>query len=316
MQLIDLHRHLDGNIRVDTIIDLAKQHNLPLSNHTTDSLRSLVYIREKTSDLIEFLTRLDYGVSVLASPQDCYRVAYENVEDAFNEGLDYVELRFSPHYMASAHGLSLDDVVSAVSQGVKDGCVDYPVNANLIGILSRTFGVDSCYQELNAILRQKHAFVAVDLAGDESGFPPDLFVDHFKRVRDAELQATVHAGEAGGAENVWTAIHKLHARRIGHGVNAIHDAALIDYLAENAIGVESCLTSNYQTATWTDMPTHPLRDFLRAGVEVCLCTDDPGVSNITLRDEYNLARSELQLTDAQLHTLAINAKSQAFALDD
>ena len=315
MLLIDLHRHLDGNIRIQTINELAVQHKLPLAKHSVSTLKDIVHISDKTSDLMAFLTRLDYGVSVLATPQDCYRVAYENVEDAFNEGLSYVELRFSPYYMAKPHGLSLNDVIAAVCQGVKDGCIDFPIKVGLIGILSRTFGVDHCHRELDAILREKQHFVAVDLAGDEDRYPPELFVEHFKKVSAADLQATVHAGEAGGPENIWTAINALNACRIGHGVHAIQDRALVEYLADNKIGIESCLTSNYQTATWTDITTHPLKHFLDNGVMACLCTDDPGVSSITLQDEFNLARTALQLTDQALDTLSSNAQFQAFAFN-
>lgn len=316
MLLIDLHRHLDGNIRIQTIRDLAVQHKLPLAQHSVSALKDLVHISDKTSDLVAFLTRLDYGVSVLATPQDCYRIAYENVEDAFNEGLRYVELRFSPYYMAKTHGLSLNSVIAAVCQGVKDGCTDFPIKVGLIGILSRTFGVDHCHRELDAILRKKQHFVAVDLAGDEGSFPPELFIEHFKKVSAADLRATVHAGEAGGPENIWTAINELNATRIGHGVNAIHDMALIEYLEDKKIGIESCLTSNYQTATWPDIKTHPLKHFLDNGVMACLCTDDPGVSNITLQDEFNLAQSELQLSEQALNTLSVNAQLQAFAFND
>ncbi len=312
MLLIDLHRHLDGNIRIDTIYELAKQYKLPLSKYSIESLHKLVYINDQTSDLIAFLERLDYGISVLKSPKDCYRVAYENIEDAYNEELDYVELRFSPYYMASAHSLSLDDVVAAVCQGVNDGCVDFPVKASLIGILSRTFGVENCFAELAAILKYKRHFVAVDLAGDEHDFPPEMFIEHFQMVQKADLKATIHAGEAGGPENIWTAIKQLNAARIGHGVNAIHDSELIDYLAENEIGIESCITSNYQTATWTDTSTHPLKAFLHAGVKACLCTDDPGVSDITLKNEFERAERELKLTEHQLKQLKQNAKEQSF----
>ncbi|MFC3121792.1 adenosine deaminase [Agaribacter flavus] len=315
LPLLDLHRHLDGNIRPSTILDIASKKGLPLARHSLQTLQDLIFIKDKTSDLLAFLQKLDYGVSILTSAEDCYRVAYENVEDAYNEGLAYVELRFSPYYMAISHQLAMHEVIDAVISGVAAGERDFSIKANLIGILSRSFGATNCMNELEAILSRKNNFVAVDLAGDEKAFPAKLFASHFERVRDAGLAATVHAGEADGAQSIWDAIKYLGASRIGHGVAAIDDDALMGYLAEHKIGIEACLTSNYQTGAWSDLPSHPLRTFLAKGIPVSLHTDDPGVSNITLRDEFKLAQSLFNLSCAEVEQLKLNAIEQAFLSD-
>ena len=220
----------------------------------------------------------------------CKRIAYENVEDAFNAGIHYAELRFSPYYMAMNNNLVIADVVAAVIDGVNAACKIYDVKINLIGILSRTFGVEKCQAELDGLLAHKQHLVAIDLAGDEYNFPGEMFVDHFKQVQKAELNVTIHAGEAAGSESIWQAINQLHATRIGHGVACRTDEKLMDYMLKHDIAIESCLTSNYQTGTIKDLSQHPIKDFLARGLLVCLNTDDPGVQGVELKNEYNIAR--------------------------
>jgi adenosine deaminase len=310
--LIDLHRHLDGNIRISTILALATKNKIDLPFWDESSLSDYVYIQDKTSDLLAFLKKLDLGVSILADEQDCERIAYENVVDALKENLDHVELRFSPFYMAQKHNIPLDGVVDAVVSGVKRANREHKYNALLIGILSRTFGIEACFKELEAILTAKSDIVGIDLAGDELRFPAKLFKEHFLRAREHGLQVTVHAGEADGPQSIWDAIQLLGASRIGHGVSAIQDPQLLAYMSQHKIGIETCLLSNYQTGAWTDIPTHPVRTFLSHGIEVCLNTDDPGVSNNTLQSEYALAESKLKLNAGEITTLKLNALSQSF----
>ncbi|MCG3729682.1 adenosine deaminase [Vibrio cincinnatiensis] len=313
--LTDLHRHLDGNIRTQTILDLGKEFNIALPANNIEALTPHVQIVEAEPSLIAFLAKLDWGVAVLGDLNACRRVAYENVEDLVNAQIDYAELRFSPYYMAMKHHLPLHGVVEAVIDGVKAGIRDFDVSVNLIGIMSRTFGSQACQQELNAILSQKEHFVAVDLAGDELGQPGDRFIEHFTQVRDANLHITVHAGEAAGPESMWQAIQELGASRIGHGVKAIHDPKLMDYLAKHQIGIESCLTSNIQTSTVESFAQHPLKRFLEHGVLACLNTDDPAVEGIELPYEYEVAAPQAGLTQEQIHQTQINGLELAFLSD-
>lgn len=315
LPLTDLHRHLDGNIRIQTILELGQQFGMALPGHDIESLRPHVQIVEAEPSLVAFLSKLDWGVAVLGDLDACRRVAYENVEDALNAQIDYAELRFSPYYMAMKHQLPIAGVVEAVVDGVKAGCRDFGVQANLIGIMSRTFGTQACQQELDALLTQKDNLVAVDLAGDELGQPGEQFVTHFKQVRDAGLQVTVHAGEAAGPESMWQAIRDLGAVRIGHGVKAIEDPALMDYLAEHKIGIESCLTSNIQTSTVASLDTHPVKQFLDHGILACLNTDDPAVEGIELPYEYDVAAPQAGLSEAQIRQAQINGLDVAFLSD-
>ena len=181
------------------------------------------------------------------------------------------------------HNLPVAGVVEAVIEGVREGCKTFDVQARLIGIMSRTFGEAACLQELEALLAHRDQITAIDLAGDELGFRVVLSLSHFNRARDAGWHITVHAGEAAGPESIWQAIRELGAERIGHGVKAIEDRALMDFLAEQRIGIESCLTSNIQTNdTVASLAQHPLKTFLEHGVLASLNTDDPAVQGVEI----------------------------------
>ena len=236
--LIDLHRHLDGSIRLETIIALGRQHNLPLPAFDLEELRPYVQVLEPHPGVMAFLEKFEWMVGVLVDYDACRRVAYENILDARQEGIDYIELRFSPWFMGEPHGLDPAGIVEAVADGVQQGVEETGVQANLIGIISRTFGPEIGMKELEALLTQKDNLTALDLAGDEANYPGDLFVEHFKKGRDAGWEITVHAGEAAGAESIWQAIKDLGATRIGHAVRIEEDPDLIDYIGEHEIGVQ------------------------------------------------------------------------------
>jgi adenosine deaminase len=196
--------------------------------------------------------------------------------------------------------------------GVREGCRTFGVQAKLIGIMSRTFGEAACQQELEAFLAHRDQITALDLAGDELGFPGSLFLSHFNRARDAGWHITVHAGEAAGPESIWQAIRELGAERIGHGVKAIEDRALMDFLAEQQIGIESCLTSNIQTSTVAELAAHPLKTFLEHGIRASINTDDPGVQGVDIIHEYTVAAPAAGLSREQIRQAQINGLEMAF----
>ena len=220
----------------------------------------------------------------------------------------------NPHFRSKYADLSA--CVEAVIDGVRAGVRDFGVETRLIGIMSRTFGESACLKELDALLACREGITALDLAGDELGFPGSLFLNHFNRARDAGLRITVHAGEAAGPESIWQAIHELGAERIGHGVKAVEDTKLLDYLAENRIGMESCLTSNIQTSTVASLENHPLKTFLRHGILASINTDDPAVEGIELAHEYNVAAPAAGLTPEEIRTAQINGLEMAFISED
>jgi adenosine deaminase len=312
LPLIDLHRHLDGNVRLQTVLDLGRQHNIPLPAWDIESLRPHVQVTEPKPGIMSFIAKFQWPMAVLVDYDACRRLAYENIEDAKNEGIDYIELRFSPWFMAEAHLLNPDAVTEAVVDGVQAGARDFGLRANLIGIISRTFGPLNGAKELDALLTQREHIVALDLAGDEANFPGGLFREHFRRARDAGWQFTVHAGEADGARSIWQALRELGTKRLGHAIRAVDDPALLDYLAENKIGVESNLTSNVQTSCVPDYESHPLKTFLEHGILATINTDDPGISGIDLPYEYNVAAPKAGLSEAQMRQAQLNALAVAF----
>jgi adenosine deaminase len=316
LPLIDLHRHLDGSIRLETILDLGRRHNIPLPAWTTAELRPHVVVTEPHAGLVEFLAKFQWMIAVLADYDACRRVAYENVEDASREGIRYIELRFSPCFMASHHHLDPSRVVEAVIEGARQGEADFGVRVNLIGILTRTFGPGLARKELLALLDHKEHLVALDLAGDEASKPAGLFVEHFKEGRDAGWQITVHAGEAAGAASIVEAVEKLGATRIGHAVRAVDDPAVMAMLRERRIGIEANLTSNVQTSAVPNLASHPLRQFLAEGLLACINTDDPGISGIDLPHELDVAAPAAGLTPEDVDQTLRNAWGMAFLRED
>ena len=316
LPLIDLHRHLDGNIRLESILDLGRKHNIPLPADDLEGLKPYVQITETRPGVMAFIEKFQYMIGVLADYDACRRVAFENVEDAFQEGIDYIELRFSPLFMAEPHQLEPEGVVEAVIEGVYQGFSRYEIQVNLIGIISRTYGPDLGWKELESLLAFKDQITALDLAGDEVNFPGTLFVDHFNEGRNAGWHITVHAGEEGGPDNIWQAVEELGAERIGHGVSAAEDPMLLEYLADNKVGIESNLTSNLQTRVVDSYQVHPLKVFLESGILATINTDDPGISAIDLKHEYEYAAPKVGLTDEMIRQAQKNALQVAFISDD
>ncbi len=312
LPFIDLHRHLDGSVRLETIVELGRQHNIELPGSTVEEIRPHVQVTEPQPGLMAFLAKMLWATRVLANGEACRRVARENVEDAKREGIDYLELRFSPWFMGEANQVDPREVIEGTVAGIAEGVETTGVRVNLIGILSRTYGADTAMKELDALLAYREHFVGLDLAGDEANFPAPMFVDHFKKGRDAGWRVTVHAGEAGGAQSVWDAIKLLGAERIGHGTRALEDPKLADYLAENRFPIEANLTSNVHTSTVPNLASHPLREMISRGLVCSINTDDPGLSAIDLRHEYEVAAPAAGLTPEQIHQTQINALETAF----
>ena len=310
--LIDLHRHLDGNVRLETIIDLASIHNVKLPVWTVEELRPFVQVTEPQPGVMAFIGKFELMRDVLVDYDACRRVAYENVADAAKEKIDYLELRFSPWFMAEKSNLNPTGVVEAVCDGIEAGIRDYHIPVKIIGILSRTYGSQIARQELDAILSKRDSIVALDLAGDELNFPAHLFIEHFQIARDQGLHITVHAGESYGSKSIWDSIKLLGATRIGHAVSAIGDMKLMDYMLEQGIGVECNLTSNLQTSIIPTYLEHPIKKFLDYGLLVTINTDDPGISGINLDYEYNVAAPKAGLDCERIRKAQRNALKIAF----
>lgn len=315
LPLIDLHRHLDGSIRLQTVLEVAEAQGIALPGHDLESLRPHVVVQGRAAGLMDFIGRFRWLTAILHDLETCRRVAYENVVDARGEGIDYIELRFSPWFMAETHGLDPAGVVEAVADGVVAAERDTGVRAQLIGIMSRTYDTETCHRELDALLAHRDHLVAIDLAGDEQKFPAGQFRQHFGRAREAGLRVTVHAGEVAGPASVWAAIRELGAARIGHGIRSLEDPPLVDFLVERRIGLEIAITSNVHVGVVEAYADHPVKRILEAGILANLNTDDPAISGIDLRHEYEVAAPRAGLTPAQARQAQANALEMAFLSD-
>ena len=312
LPLIDLHRHLEGNLRLETVLELAHKFNVPLPADSVVGLRPYVQVSSQQPGVMAFLEKFNLPMTVLGDAQACFRIAREAVLDAAGEGIDYLELRFSPVFMASLHQLDPEAVVEAVLAGIQAGITDTGILVKALGIISRTYGPQTAERELAALLRYADGIVGLDLAGDEANFPAQLFSTHFERARAAGWHVTVHAGEADGPNSIWDSIRLLGAERIGHGLAARHDPQLLEYLFENQIGVECNLTSNVQTSSVADYASHPLKFFLENGLLASINSDDPGISAIDLPYEYEVAAPQAGLSEAQIRQAQLNALESAF----
>jgi adenosine deaminase len=311
--LVELHRHLDGNVRIETVLDLARRHGLELPAWTVEGLRPHVQITEREPSLVHFIAKFALLRRVMADYDAVRRIVRENLEDAAQGGIDYIELRFSPYFMGEEHGLDTFGVVDAVCDALEEARGKIPVRAKLIGIISRHYGPETGRIELAAAIRgRERGVVALDLAGDEANFPGELFVRHFQEAREAGLRTIAHAGEAAGAASVRQAVLELGVERIGHGIRAVEDPAVLDLLAERRVPLEVCPTSNLHTSTVPDYRSHPLPALLRRGIACTLNTDDPSISGIDLAHEYRVAAEELGLSPAEIRRMQETALEAAF----
>ena len=308
--LIDLHRHLEGSVRSSTIVDIARRDGHPFGQAADP--RGELTATGPAAGLLPYLAKVDDRIGVLAGLDDWRRAAREAVADAYDDGLDRVELRFSPYFIRQQTGLAAEAVIDAVADGVRDATRATGLPVGLIATILRDLGPDAAQEQVRTFLTRREVWCGVDLAGNEAGYAAELFGPAFRAARDAGLHVTVHAGEAAGPFSVWAAVEHLGAERIGHGVRSAEDPRLMDELARRGITLEVALTSNTETGASPDYRGHQIHALLAAGVPVTLNTDNPRVSAVTLAAEYRIARTEAGLTDTQLHTIADQSAKAAF----
>jgi adenosine deaminase len=310
LPLVDLHRHLEGSIRTSTVLDVAARTGHELARRTAP--RTALVADGSQTGLLPYLDKVDIAIGVLTELDDWHRAAGEAIDDAYDDGLDYLELRYCPGIIAHESGLPAEAVIDAVSDAVSERSKRRGLPVGLIGIVVRHLGADSAEQQMSTLLRRKESFCAVDLAGDEANFPAQLFAEAFAKARDAGLHVTIHAGEAAGPQSVWDAVRHLGAERIGHGVRAAEDPRLMEHLAEHGITLEVSLTSNTQTGAAPSYANHQIHQLLAAGIPVSLNTDNPRVSNVRLSQEHRTALAEVGLKPEQLVLVAEQSVAAAF----
>ncbi|MFE4369639.1 adenosine deaminase [Streptomyces sp. NPDC056835] len=310
MPTIDLHRHLEGSIRPSTALALARKHQHWLAADSRPLHRLVAPVR--TAGLLDYLERIDVACSTARAVEDWSLIAQQAVQDCFDEGLDYAEIRFSPWFIHTQTGLDPAEVIDAITDAARDASALLNLPVAFIGIIVRDLGPDTAMRQMNTILSRSGRFCGVDLAGDEAGYPPALFTPAFARAHDAGLRVTAHAGEAAGPDSVRAALQALRPDRIGHGVRAAEDPRLMEQLADAGITLEVALTSNVQTRAAASLREHPIKRLLQAGVPVSLNTDNPTPSATGVAAEFRRAATEVGLSEAQLQLIVRDSAAAAF----
>jgi adenosine deaminase len=307
----ELHCHLDGSVRPETLIELATEYGAPMPRRDPDSLRDYMRASDVHS-LEEYLERFTVTLAVMQTADALERVAYELAEDAAADGVRYIEVRYAP-VLNIRGGLSLGEAVEAPLRGLARAEEDHPIVGRVIVCALRHLDPDTSLQiaEL-AVDYRLRGVVGFDLAGPEAAYPASHHARAFAYARDHGLACTCHAGEGAGADSVREAVHVCGADRLGHAARLAEDVSLIDYVGEHQIPLEICLTSNVQTGAASSYERHPVRQYFDRGLNVVLNTDNRLMSDTTLTDEYALAADRLRFTLDELSAIALNGFESAF----
>jgi adenosine deaminase len=309
---VELHRHLEGSVRLNTLIEVARTYGLTIPS--TGHLRPLVQVTQDEPYTIKnFMSKFDTLRQFYRSPEIIGRVTREAVYDAASDNVRYLELRFTPVALSKAQDFSLAEVMDWVIEAAHQASKETGTQVGLIASTNRHESPEVAAEVIRlATKRTKKGILAVDLAGREADFSALPFAPAFKEARKAGLHVTIHAGEWGGAANVAEAVAQLGAERIGHGVRVLEDPQVVALARQNNTVFEVCITSNYQSGVVTNLQKHPFAAMLAAGLNVTLNTDDPSISQIRLSDEYRIACEELRLPLSVLKERVLAAGAAAF----
>lgn len=307
----ELHCHLDGSVRPETLIDLGREYRKAMPRDDAESLREYMRVDDARS-LEDYLARFDVTLSVMQTAEALERIAYELSIDAARDGVRYIEVRYSP-VLNVRDGLSLGEAVEAPLRGLERAERDGGAMARVIVCGLRHLDPQTSMELARLAVSYKHrGVVAFDLAGGELGNPASAHASAFAYAREHDLPCTCHAGEGADASYVREAVHICGAHRIGHATRLYEDESLTQYVNDRRIALEICLTSNVQTHAVESYEAHPLRKYFDRGMNVVLNTDNRLMSGTTLTDEYLVAAKRLGFTLDELAQIALNSFSSSF----
>ena len=297
---IDLHRHLEGSLRLQTLSEIARTHGIDIDNlptRNTAMLRPHVQIMDDPQDHEVFLAKFKVLRHFYRSPEAVARLTYEAIVDAAADNVRYLELRFSPQALARVQGFALEDVTDWVIEATQQASRVCQIEVGLIVTLLRHEELSLAQDVARVAFDRSHrGIVGLDLAGDEVKFSAMPFREIFQEANRRQMGVTIHAGEWTNADSVRVAVEEMGAVRLGHGVRVIDDEEVLELVRSRNVALELCLTSNVQTGAVPTMPTHPAAELLQRGALVTLNTDDPCVSDCTLTDEYFAAVHDLNFS--------------------
>lgn len=307
----ELHCHLDGSVRPQTLLDLGREYGVTMPRDTAQSLAAYMRV-DDARNLEDYLKRFEVTLSVMQTAASLERIAFELAEDAANEGVRYIETRYAP-VLNVRQGLQVHEAVEAAVRGLERAAKTHDVVGRVIvtALRNHSHRESMMLSEL-AVAYRGHGVVGFDLAGGEAGNPAANHKTAFANARRHDMACTCHAGEGDGPESVRQAVHECGANRIGHATHLIEDASLTQYVNDRRIALEICLTSNVQTRATASYTTHPLRQYYDRGLNVVLNTDNRLMSGVTLTDEYEHASRHLGFSFDELCEIAINGFASAF----
>ncbi len=308
---IDLHAHLDGSINLDIAKRLARLQGITLPTDDDNKLSSLLSISDSCRDLNDFLKCFELPLTLLQTEAGIKEAVYLILENMREDGVIYSEIRFAPQ-LHTKGGLSQEKVIRAAIEGLRKS----KIPGNLILCCMRG---DKNERENRLTVELAHEYlsknegvVAIDLAGAEAVYPTKNFISILKLASSYDIPMTIHAGEAGSAEDIKVAI-EMGARRIGHGVRAYEDENVMRLIKDKGIYLEMCPTSNYYTKAVPDMREYSLLKFLNMGIKVTVNTDDMAIVRTTLSKEFKYIEDLLGLTDMQKEVIFNNSLEASFA---
>jgi adenosine deaminase len=308
---VELHRHLEGSLRIETLVEVAQEHGMDVPDSRFHALVQMQ--KDDALNFDTFLSKFHTLRQFYRSPEVIARITQEAVEDAAQDNIQYMEMRFTPMALARLQGYSLAEVMDWVIESGTEKAQETGLKLRLIASVNRHETVELAEEVTRlAVERMDRGVVALDLAGNEAQFSALPFVGVFREARQSGLHVTIHAGEWGSAENVRLAIEALGAERIGHGVRIMEEPKVVDLARERGTVFEVCVTSNYQSGVVPALKDHPLVRMIHAGLKTTINTDDPGISAIALSDEYRLVLEELGLPASELANCVLNGARSAF----
>lgn len=309
---IELHCHLDGSVRPETIIELVKIEGVDLPTSDIEAIKNILIAPMECTSLNEYLERFQVPVAIMQSRESLKRVAYELMEDSAKENIKYIEIRFAP-LLHTNKGLSPEEIIQSVLEGIKEGEKNYDIKGNLILSFLRHMPAETIYDVIE--VGKKYlgdGVVAIDLcASEERGFC-EKFIHPFSLGKEYGYNVTIHAGETGIGENVLDAIQTLGAERIGHGIHIKNCKEAYNIVKEKNIFLEMCPTSNVQTKAVESFDIHPILDFHRDGIKVTINTDNRTVSNTTLSNEYQVVKNNFEIDLDIYKDIYLNSVDAAF----
>lgn len=312
---IELHCHLDGSLRVDTAIELAKKENIDLESYEYEYVKGLLSIDENCASLDEYLEKFHLPNKLLQTKESLKRASFELVEDSAKENIKYIEIRFAP-ILHINKGLTLEEVIEAVIEGIREAEEKYEIKGNVIISCMRSFDINHVYDSIEAGAKFiNNGVVAIDLAAVENEDFAYDYIEAMKKAKEKGFRITIHAGETGFGKNVKQAIELLGAERIGHGIYIYNDDEAYKLVKEKGITLEICPKSNIDTKAIKEYKDHPIYNYYKDNIKVTLNTDNRTVSNISLNEETDKIINTFNLSLDEYKEIYKNSVEAAFCDD-